>query len=175
MSDIEDPEILSDLALRASSERERGRTRGLGVYNWQKPVDVDEWKCRNPKCRVMVGVTQDAVDALADANRILTRRGEEPLSTAEVVVCDSCRVLLAAQLLKRQATNRERVADVVSQLKAGEKSIRVRRDDGVEMVNREAALQQLHVWGHPDVQGLRQWLYEQDGKVSSRRERRGAM
>lgn len=104
---IDDPEVRSDLALRDRTARERPGRRGVvgldvgqdpdglspalaRLYDGAPDPDVESWPCRGG-CGRMVGVPQVAIDRLAEANRMLARRGEKPIARHEVMWCPSCR------------------------------------------------------------------------------------
>lgn len=159
MSDEEDPEVLADLRLRASSMHDSSRTRAVDVNQlWQRPVLVTEWRCRFPDCRVMVGMDQDAVDRLERFNAELARRrarGEadaHPIETHQIMICDAHKRLFDE---KRAHRLRERVVelrDAIQQIKASS-----------DPRNEKALIEILHKRHHPDVDGLLQAIEERIG------------
>ncbi len=160
MSDEMDPEVVADLQLRAYSQNDRSRTRGEGVYDWKPPADVAQWKCRTPPCKVFVGVDADTVEQWEMFNRELKRRGEKPIASHEVMICDSCRANHAEILPLKQLKRNDRMADVIRQIKNGDTSIRWKENDGDHIGNRREAIDMLKKWGHPDVVGFEQALSE---------------
>ena len=165
MSDEMDPEVLADLRLRESSEHDKSRTRGEGVYDWKSERVIGMWRCRNSKCAMHVPVTQDAYDHLEVFNRELAKKGEKPISTGEVMYCERCETehKRTASIRRRNAV--ERMASVIRQLKAGEKRITIYTRETLEgpwvpdrTVDEREAFEQLEQWGHPDVEGFRQAL-----------------
>jgi hypothetical protein len=173
VTDDIDPEVLADLRLRASTEYDRSRTRDAN-YDWKRPADVAQWRCR--RCGCDVGVTQDAVDRFEDCNRILARMGEAPITTSIVVACEPCRVIVADAVQKRNARVCASTKEIIQQLKAGmTANIRIVRHNGEARADKREALQQLEQWGHPDVRGLEAWLEEQNLKSSGRRSRKAGV
>lgn len=84
-----DPEVLADLRRREASERDPSRAR-RDPTDWTPPVIVEHWPCRGG-CGQMVGVTREAIDALATGNALLAKRREPPISKAKVVWCPDCK------------------------------------------------------------------------------------
>lgn len=104
---LDDPEVCSDLALRDRTARDRPGRRGVAglgagqdpdglspalarLYDSAPDPDVENWPCRGG-CGRSVGVTQAGVEKLAEANRLLARRGEKPIGKHEVMWCPACR------------------------------------------------------------------------------------
>jgi hypothetical protein len=174
MSDEIDPEVVADLKLRAYSERDRSRSRGAD-YAWKPPTIVTQWKCRTPPCKEFVDVTEETIERWEIFNRQLSRMGEGPLVSHTILWCDSCLAehakLRPVKLRKRV----ERMADVIKQLKAGDKIIRYRTDEGDHADDRGKAFDRLREWGHPDVPGLISSLAEKAAASPGKRERRGGM
>lgn len=81
-----DPE---DLATLRAHAREDGATRSRRARNpfsdAARVEHVEQWPCR--RCGRMVGVTQEAVTALAIANAELVTRGDRPVAKQHVVWC----------------------------------------------------------------------------------------
>jgi hypothetical protein len=84
-----DPEVLADLRLREQSERDPSRSR-VDPTAWTEPAIVEHWPCRGG-CGTMVGVTREAIDALASSNAMLARRREAPIAKTKVVWCPPCK------------------------------------------------------------------------------------
>ncbi len=143
MSDEMDPEVLADLELRSATERDKTRSRGNGVYSWQRPVIVARWPCRNVKCRAPVDVTQDAIDHLAMCNRWLAQRNEPPIATSEVVMCLACRELLVEWEARKNKRVGEDMAVAIRQLKASNNP-----ETDADL------LRTLKACKHPDLPGL---------------------
>lgn len=158
----EDHEAIADIVYRDRSERERERARpeSLGAMRFGGDgAIVASWRCRYPgpkspaaPCRVMLDVTQEAVDQLAMFNAEIARRGEEsPIPTHEVMVCDAHRKLLAdyerdtlpAKRMQRQIE----MAEAIRKLK---ESNHPRKEHELLSV--------LEKRRHPDVEGLLQTL-----------------
>ncbi len=76
------------------------------------------------------------------------------------MICDSCRAEYAKIQPARLRKRADRMSDVIRQLKAGDKVIRFKDNDGDHGANEAEAFQMLTKWGHPDVEGLRQALAE---------------
>lgn len=104
---LDDPEVRADLALRDRTARERANRRGPAgldvgqdpdglspalarLYDSVPDPDVESWPCRGG-CGRKVGVPQVAIERLAEANRMLVRRGEKPIGKHEVMWCPACR------------------------------------------------------------------------------------
>lgn len=169
MSDNEDPEVVADLKLRAYTERDRSRSGA--DYHWTNPKIVGAWRCRVPKCPERVGVTQDAMDALAMWNRERARRGEDPIATGDVMYCDGCVAHMRATAPDRRRKQVDSMAEIIRQLKEGARHIRYTAKDGQRIVDEPAALEQLRKWGHPDVKGLEQALAERRQSGKGRKEK----
>ena len=147
--DSDDPEVIADLRLRASSQYDRSRT---GEVPWTPPKIHSQVPCRN-RCGALVDWTEEAQEAMEVWNRVLARRGETPLDQTRVVFCNPCRAGGRKQLA---ANNRKLVDDVakaIRELKAG-----------VELHRENELLDKLEKAGLPDVSGLRQWLADKANK-----------
>jgi hypothetical protein len=155
MNDEIDPEVLADLRLRASSERDSSRARPsaslLGTWKPdEKPAGM--WRCRGrgkgkAPCpsNAIVPVMADTMERLMIFNQRLRSMGEDPIDTDDVVRCDPCqRAINAARsgLLRQRI---EEMAQVIRDVKAS----------GNPRGER-AKIAQLEKWGHPDVAGLLQ-------------------
>ncbi len=156
----EDPEVVADLKLRAYSQHDSSRSRGEGVYDWKPPAVATQWKCRVPQCKNFVDVPVDTLDVWAVFNRQLARQGELPIASHSVMWCDRCREEFAKIQPLRLRKRVDRMASVIQQIKAGDKNIRYRTNDGEVTTDEQGALQQLRTWGHPDVDGFITWLRE---------------
>lgn len=143
MSDNIDPEVLADLQLRAASARDSSRTRGAGVYDWQRPEFVDAWPCRYPGCTELIGVDQDTCEQRVKFNRILKARAEAPIDVAVLLMCSKHTALFIAERGKRLRAKCERVAENIRKLK----------DHAQPRTAKDliAALEKDH---HPDIPGL---------------------
>lgn len=140
----EDPEVVADMQLRASTAASRP---AAPMPEWTPPPVVDRWVCRHPRCSRMVEVTPDAVEYRDMFNRQLAARGEAPMSTESIVVCDEHRRELAdfkVEYLRRQS---ERLRLNIQRLKASRDPERE-----TEII---AEIRRDH---HPDVEGLVQSL-----------------
>lgn len=150
MSFDEDPEVVADLQLRAATERDRTRTRGVGAYDWQAPTAVTRWPCRGG-CQALIDVTDEATHALDVYNRELARRGEALLDTSRTAFCNACRERGAAIAADRNRKHVEAVAKLVVELKT----------DPGPMPEREwEIINNLRLMHHPDVDGLVQSIRE---------------
>lgn len=145
MSEEIDPEVLADLQLRESSQRDWTRTRGRGVYDWHKPNDVEQWRCRVPTCGAMVGTTQEAVDAAAVFDRELHRRGEGPLDRERIAMCDDCRKRFLKQRADKNRMHVDGMAELIRELK-GEEAPPPERE--------RVLIEKIRHMHHPDVDGL---------------------
>lgn len=86
-----DPEVLADLRARERSERDPSRTSSHSdPYAWTEPAIVEHWPCRGG-CGAMIGVTREAVDALATSNAMLAKKREAPIAKGKVVWCPDCK------------------------------------------------------------------------------------
>ena len=56
---------------------------------WTPLAFAEHWPCR--KCRVLVGVTKETIDARATLNAELRRKREPELDKARIVLCDECK------------------------------------------------------------------------------------
>lgn len=166
MSFDEDPEVLADLRLRESSAYDRERARPVDISKlWSPPVFVAEWRCRfpgpkspAPPCRVMIPVSSDDVERLQIHNDELSRRGEQPIETHEVMLCDAHRKLAAEYRAKRLPELHTKLRDAIQKLKQSN-SPRIEKE----------LIETLHKLHHPDVEGLLQALEE---KLGSKRKGR---
>lgn len=150
MTEEIDPEVLADLQLRISSERDSTRSRGSGTYAWTTPVIVAHWRCRSREsCRTavagepaLVGVTQETLDALEGFNSELRRRMQADLPTHSIVFCDECKrhgISMQAEANRKRA---DRMAERVRKLRDG-----CSADEEREIIE---VLRKTH----PDVDGL---------------------
>lgn len=151
ISDDEDPEVLADLQLRASSERDRSRSRSDGNYSWSPPSIVGKWRCRNPHCKSLVDVPEPAMERFCAFNELLRRRGEEPLDRDKILFCPSCEAEFRRVAGDRRRERVERMRSAIVELKATRDAERQRE-----------LLDQLRIWHHPDVDGLANWLRERE-------------
>jgi hypothetical protein len=151
MTDDDDPEVLADLRLRASSQRDKSRDRGDGDYSWTPPNIVGKWRCRNPRCGELVDVPEVAMDRFCAFNAELRRRGEEPLDRDRILFCPRC-----TDEFKRVAGDRAR--DRVERMRSAIIELKQTRDPE----RQRELLDQLRVWHHPDVDGLTLWLRERE-------------
>lgn len=153
-----DPEVLADLALRNSSQHDRTRTRGEGLYNWTPPVGVGVWACRRPGCKGYATVYQANLDAFEVFDRQLSSKGEQPLDVTKILFCETCYAEFKRTAPDRRRGQVERMAVAVRQLKESNDPERERE-----------LLDSLEKWGHPDVHGLVTALREKRGASSGKR------
>lgn len=153
-----DPEVLADLALRASSEHDRTRTRGEGVYDWAPLVGVGVWACRRPGCQGHATVYQPNLDALDVFNRRLASKGEPPLDVTKILYCDGCWAEYKRTAPERRRGQVERMAVAIRSLRESNDPERERE-----------LLDSLEKWGHPDVPGLVAAIRERRGATSGKR------
>ena len=147
MSDELDPETIADLALRNANLRDRNRGKDAdAIYDWSDPPIVESWPCRG-KCGATVGVTQHAVDTLAQANERLRARGEPEIQ--HVTFCAACTSRLKAEASERRARNEATMAAMIRELKTG-----------VAPERERDILARLRAMHHPDVDGLARLLAE---------------
>lgn len=159
MSNEPDPEVVADLKLRAATERDRSRTRGEGVYEFQPSPVVAEWACRNDRCRNLVAVPQEALDRVAVFDGILARQDQQPLDVGLIVYCNSCRIIFLRTAADRRRWQVERMRPAIAQLKSSGKPEEER-----------GLMKQLDAWGHPDVLGLVQAIRSRlDGGGASKK------
>lgn len=159
MSEEIDPEVLADLQLRKASEHDRTRTRTAN-YSWRPPEDVAHWKCRNPKCSAMVGVTQEAVDAAAVFDRELHRQRESPLDRERIAMCVECRQLFFKQRADKNRAQVDGLAGLIRELKG----------DPPRPDRERTLIEQIRHMHHPDVDALVQAIRERrEGGKSKRK------
>jgi hypothetical protein len=160
MSRDEDPEVVADLRLRASSARARPDN---GPVAWRQPVIVATWPCRNGACRKPVQVTADGLAAAESA-----RRRYPDIADHELVVCDACREMLNAHASIVCRRRVDGLADKIREYKATR--------DPHRMAELERELEKAR---HPDVPGLVQAVRDRREGVANagarehRRDRRG--
>ncbi len=135
----EDPEVIADLQLRASSEHDSTRTREAVRPMGSKFITT--WKCLMESCNVQMPVTEDAVFALDTCNAELERRGEPPIPPFGV--CPAHAALLESKRAADQPDKQDRIAEMIRELKASDHPAR-----------ETALIAKLRRSGHPDVDGL---------------------
>jgi len=158
-----DPEVIADLKLRAATEHDRSRSRPTS-YAWTPPKIVGAWHCKNPRCRVLVDVTEETMERFCMFNAHLRRRGEDPLEPSKILYCDSCIVEYKRTAPDRRRGQMDRVAVAIRQLKESGDSSRERD-----------LIAQLEEWGHPDVTGLVQAITERRAAASGTGTRRKSL
>ncbi len=164
MSAEEDPEVVADLKLRAYTEHDRSRTRGVGVYEWRAPEAAEIWNCRG--CGSPVPVTEEALHACGTFDRELVRKGEPPLVRNRIVFCSDCK----EQGFKISADRNRKAIDTLADLIRQLKDEPPPNEAYTAELLRKCAL--LH---HPDVDGLKQAIEERRKRKPAGRERRGGM
>lgn len=160
-----DPEVLADMRLRDSSERDPTRTRGAGVYDWKPAILVEQWPCRSGSCGNTVGATLDDLQRRDQMNRELYRRGQSDIAKDKSMFCESCR----ASARKGQSERNRRACDEMAVLIRQLKEQRTGPEAGIterELVKR------LESMGHPDVQGLVDAI---KNKSAARKSRSGSL
>ncbi len=158
MTEALDPEVVADLQLRASTERDTSRS-GAAAYDWKRPDVIGQWKCR-AQCGRFCDVTQDTMEAMAMWNRELKRRLEAPLDINAILWCEPCSVEMRRLSSERRRAKVERMASVIKQIKDDAPNIRYRDKHGDHSVTRAQAFEVLKEMGHPDVAGFQQALSE---------------
>lgn len=160
-----DQEQIRDLVFREQSQRDMTRQRVVDVNTlWQPPKFVTSWRCRFPgmkgegPCRVEIDVDADTVERLAMFNVELVRRGDAPIETHEVMVCDAHRRLFDAWFADKVPQRQTQMRDAIQKLK---KSDRPRE---------EHALIESIAKRHPDIDGLILALEEKLGGKNKRRD-----
>ena len=149
MSYEEDPEVIADLRLRASSQFDRTRT---GEVPWTPPKIHSQVPCRN-RCGALVDWTEEAQEAFEVWNRVLARRNESALDQTRIVFCDPCRSKGKPLLAANNRKLVDAVAAAIRELK-----------NGCESHREHELLDKLDKAGHPDVAGLKQWLADKANK-----------
>lgn len=144
MSDDEDPEVIADLQLRASSQYDSTRTRTAN-YGWTKPTEVEFWPCRMGSCSNMVGVTEETLHALDVHNRRLKSKLEAPINTEQCVFCDECKARGRAMAADRNRKHVDGLAMLIRELK-GEPAPKPERE--------RVLIEQIRHMHHPDVDAL---------------------
>lgn len=161
MNDEQDPEVLADLQLRASSMHDYTRTRPTKI-GWTPPAIVDRWPCKTG-CGAMVDVPIDAVQALEVFNAQLKRQRDRPIAPSQVMVCAPCKAKELELEAEEKRTRTERVAHHVAALNASK---------GIPTEER-GILEQLKRWGHPDPDGLAKAIAERRANERGGKPRRG--
>lgn len=154
-----DPEVLADLRLRESTERDRAPANAA-IYDWRRPQFCGAWPCRT--CSTLVPVQASDLENVAMWNRILKARGEEPIEVERVMFCDDCRALHKDRGAGKRREQNERLAEEIRKLKAAPDPDRER-----------ATINTLRDLGHPDVDGLLHELRERAGSTSKAKASRG--
>lgn len=150
MSFEEDPEVIADLQLRASSERDGSRTRGAGVYDWKKAGDVAWWPCRG--CKSLVGVVEDVCAYRQQFNGYLRKRMEAEIPIDGVVLCAKCYARLAKERSHVMFDRKAEVADAIRKLKDHQNPRGI--DGQHDAKGAQAILELLKKRHHPDINGL---------------------
>lgn len=160
MSDDIDPEVRADLQLRARTERERTSVTPV----WTPPKIHSKVPCRG-RCGSTCEWTEDAEERFQIFNRELERRNEAPLDKTKIVFCLACAAVGADAAAKRNRKMVDAVGDIIRELKAG-----------TDAAHELDLLHKLEKAGHPNIEGLKQWLVENKTKNSAGgRLRRGSM
>jgi hypothetical protein len=149
-----DPEVLHDAYLRAVSERDTARGRDLP--EWSPPKIHSQVPCRG-RCGSLVDWTEDAEDRLQMFNRELVRRNDAPLDQTKIAFCGACREAGTTAAAQRNRKLVDAMAEAIKELK-----------DGCESHREYELLDKLKRAGHPDVDGLTQWLTDKNNKGSKR-------
>lgn len=150
MSDEIDPEVLEDLRLRASTERDRSRSREMPA--WAPPKIHSNVPCRG-RCGSVVEWTEDAEERFQIFNRELARRNDAPLDKTKIAFCNACRAVGDTAAAARNRKLVDAVAAAIRELK-----------DGCESTREYELLGKLEKAGHPDIAGLKQWLTDKASK-----------
>jgi hypothetical protein len=161
MSDIEDPEVIADLKLRAATEHDRLRSREMPAFV-PSPV-IDRVPCRN-RCGAVVGWTEQAEETFQTFNRELARKMEPQLDKTRIVFCNTCRMAGGALSADRNRKQVDFVAQVIRELKSG-----------LNGEKYQEAIQKLRKAGHPDVEGLEQTLRDKEAAKPSKKFTRGSL
>lgn len=145
MSYDPDPEVLADLHLRASSERDASRTRGDGVYDWRRNDTADVWGCRSSSCSGTVDVGQEVVDGLEVFNRRLREQREAQIEPHRVAFCADCRAMGAKLAAERNRKHVDALAELIRRLAA---------DPPPSLPDEYDLIEKIKLMRHPDVEGL---------------------
>ncbi len=159
MSDEEDPEVIADRFLRASTERDTTRT--AKEPKWIPPVIVDKVPCR-ARCGAVCEWTEEAEYAFQAWNRQLASKMDAPLDKTKIVFCEACVSRGMAMVAKANRDAVDRLAVLIRQLKAADDP-----DKDRELIEKIRKL------NHPDVEGLLQCL--RDKKSFAPKARRGGV
>lgn len=149
-----DPEVIADIKLRAATERDPTRSRKLPRF--EPSPTVGHWPCRNNACQMPCEVTQAGVEMFDMFNKLLVKRGEQPISTEDVLVCDICR-----RFLDRHAEQKAGERD--EQMRRDVKRLRAAKDPDRELAGDELLKKRLERW-HPDLYGLLESLRHSKNK-----------
>lgn len=158
MSFDEDPEVIADLRLRASTEHDRSRSHEPPTY--KPPVFVAKWRCKTPGCGALVDVTEECMERLAVFNSRLRTIGEMPIDPHSVVYCADCLDRDKAARSDRRRREVDRMAAVIRGIKGGDFPIRVEWNGQAHQLDEREAYEKLERWGHPDVAGFKQALID---------------
>lgn len=113
-------------ARRAREQRHSDAAVGARVASWQGSKPVTSAMCNvsngtsGRACSSVIGVTQEALDAIEAFNAHLAKRGEGPLSLNECFTCTDCAKVRLEVSEERSATRRERTRVAIRRLKGDE-------------------------------------------------------
>lgn len=163
----EDPEVVADVQLRASTERDSSRSRPnqFVLGSWRPDGPVAQWNCRRPGCHTLVDVTQDGVDRLEQANAMLVRLGQRKILDTEVLWCPACSKAFFDARSDRLRVKVDRLAELIRKLK-----------DSTTPRSEHLLLTDIEKCHHPDIRGLLDAIDARRAKPGerSKRERRDA-
>lgn len=149
-----DPEVIADLQLRAASEHDPTRERPTALRFEPCPT-VRMLPCRNKSCLKPCELTSTGQEQLVMFNRMLLRRGEQPINEHDLLVCGDCRSLLEKRIADRARERTTEMAETVRKLKDSKNP------------DAEHDLWRYVDKYHPDPRGLRGWLRSRDAKGRS--------
>lgn len=152
-----DPEVVADLQLRAATEHDSTRSRPT-TLRFEPSVTVRLLPCRNGKCRKPCELTEDGQARIAQFNRILLARSDQPLNEHELLVCDECRALLESHKADRNREHRELMRKHVAALKNAADPFAKKGGTGEYVLADEWTYVEKR---HPDPRGLAAWLRDQ--------------
>ena len=171
MSDFEpDPEVVADLRLRASTERDT--TRSAKPPEYVPPTFVAKWRCKTPGCGALVDVTEESMERLAVFNGRLRSKAEAPLDPHSIVFCADCEQRNDAAQSERRRREVDRMAIVIRGVKSGQFPLRVTWNNTEHTLTEAQAYEKLERWGHPDVPGLKQAIAERNATSGAKRTRK---
>ena len=163
MSFEEDPEVIADLQLRASSVYDSSRSSQPPT--WAPPTIVDRVPCR-ARCGAVVEWTDEAEERFGIFNRHLKQKLEAPLDKTKIAFCNACRAKGQALAAERNRQAVEFMAPLIRELKG---------EPAPNAIREREIIEKLKKAGHPDIEGLCGAIKARRESKPQGRSRRGAL